>query len=452
VEASSVRTLALATLACSLFIGQIAVAQAPSRTLYGGEMANKYFGAAMDGGVDLNGDGKIDFVVGARARNSGIGAVEVFSSDGTLNYQINGGSSDVDYGGAVKVAGDLNGDGHPDFLVGSLGTHTCNSTSTPGHVRAYSGLDHSLLYAVTDNDGYAFGAWIAVLNDVTGDGVSDFAVSNIHAGRSVSDPCSSTGTGSVSVYSGATGNLYYAVAGSSHGDELGRGIGAIGDLNADGKLDWAAAPNGSSGASIKICSGSNGAVLTTLSFSSEVTNFARLGDVNGDSVPDFIVAQPFQTNPVNTFTAPSSGVVYVVSGANLQTLYTLHGEGEEHYFGQSLAVFTDVTGDTIPDFIVGAAWSGSYIVSSYARIISGFDGATVQTFYGDHAASDAFGSSVLALPDINGDGIPDFAVGSPRDTNDYSGEGSVKLFGGPYGALPPSNVYRVIDDDIIAVF
>ena len=133
---------------------------------------------------DVNGDGKADFIVGAWLAAPGgradAGSAYVYSgADGSILYQRDGAAAGDFFGYSVSMAGDVNGDGKADFIVGA------RSADPGGRVRAgsvyvYSGADGSILYqkdgvATNDNFGYS----VSMAGDVNGDGKPDFIVGGV---------------------------------------------------------------------------------------------------------------------------------------------------------------------------------------------------------------------------------------------------------------------------------
>src|SRR5262249_50767181 len=128
------------------------------------------------------------------------------------------------------VVADWNGDGIPDLAVGAPEDATV--TTGAGAVRIHSGLDGSILasfYGVNTFD--FFGATVAALPDLDGDGIGDLAVSDERADFSGTD------TGSVYIYSGGTGAVQRRIDGPANRTLFGSPLGAMGDVDGDGIAD-----------------------------------------------------------------------------------------------------------------------------------------------------------------------------------------------------------------------
>jgi FG-GAP repeat len=167
------------------------------------------------------------------------------------------------------------------------------------------------------------------------------------------------------------------------------------------------------------------------------TALACLGDVNGDGVPDLAVWEPDEAY-INFGTA-SAGRVMLVSGADGQPLLTIRSPTTQPHthFGLALAGMSDVNGDDVPDLAIGAPGQAADEDHSATQgqvfLISGAHGKVLRTLEPPLPQADAqFGYALARLGDVNGDGVPDLAVGAPgQQVQVNTFQGQVWLFSGP---------------------
>jgi hypothetical protein len=369
-----------------------------------------FMGRSVAGAGDVDGDGKEDFIVGATRELTGAGSVFVYSgASGQLLYQKDSPDSSSFFGFSVAGAGDVNGDGRADFLVGAFQADPPGGPENAGSVFLYSGADGSLFYR-KDGDGFGdeFGISVAGVGDVDGDGKSDFAV-----GARLADPGGVSNAGSAYLYSGANGQLIHRKNGAFF-DNFGFSVAGAGDVDGDGKSDFlvgALHANGQNGAAY-LYSGASG----TLIFQKDGANsekfgcsVAGTGDVDGDGTPDFIVGAVY-ARP-DGFS--STGSAYLFSGATGGLLYQKNGLASSDRFGYQVAGAGDVDGDGHSDFIVGApdANPGARADAGSAYLYSGADGALIFQIDGT-APGDHLGLAVAGTGDLNGNGSDDFIVGA----------------------------------------
>src|SRR5262245_55625803 len=189
---------------------------------------------------DVDGDGVPDFIVGAPYTFGGIGQVHIYSgATGALIRLFTGSVSNDYFGSAVSGAGDLDGDGSSDVVVGVIHASPGGLTAA-GQAIAYSGATGAVLW--TRNGTAAFemaGNSVARVGDLNGDGVDDPAVGIVYA-----DNGTAYVAGRVEVLSGTTGVPILSVLGTGLGDNLGASLAAAGDVDGDGTPDVLAGARG----------------------------------------------------------------------------------------------------------------------------------------------------------------------------------------------------------------
>lgn len=213
----------------------------------GAILYQKTGGSAVAGVGDVNGDGRSDFLVGEQYADPGgltnAGSVYVYSgATGAVLYQKNGTSAYDVFGNAAAAAGDVNGDGRPDFMVGARLANV-SGPDDAGAAYVYSGANGSLLHMKGGTAGQHLGHAVAGAGDVDGDGRADFLASTVDA-----SPGGLTGAGSVCLYSGASGALLHQFNGTAAYENLGYSLAGIGDINGNTRSDFIlSGPNASPG-------------------------------------------------------------------------------------------------------------------------------------------------------------------------------------------------------------
>ncbi len=149
-----------------------------------------------------------------------------------------------------------------------------------------------------------------------------------------------------------------------------------------------------------------------------------VGDLNGDGRDEIIVGSPKSDKVLKNEegkiikTVRNVGSVRVISPANNNAvLYEYFGDRPKDAFGAAVLGVGDISGDNVPDFVVGAPGSDvtvKPIRTGAGRVVaySGADGAVLFDVYGE-AAGDALGFSLSALGDYDGSGVADVLVGAP---------------------------------------
>jgi hypothetical protein len=396
--------------ALSIFsLAMSVTAQSPRLTI-SGNAAGDRSGQAVQGAGDVNGDGYDDLIVGAPASDAGglPGSARVLSGlDGSVIHSWTGSPDDL-FGASVAGAGDVNGDGLADVIVGVPNDGTGGTAA--GRAIVFSGADGSVLWSFDGAAGDRLGAAVNGAGDVNGDGYDDFIVgAPLHAGVGA-------GSGQVHVYSGVDGTELWLLDGVAASDNFGWSVAGAGDLDGDCHDDFlVGAPLVTTGAGVgagqtQVFSGATGGVLWT--FDGAVADghagwsVAGAGDVNRDGVPDIVVGAPL---------ASTNGAVSIWSGADGTLIRTTSGDAAADQYGWSVAGAGDVNADGYADVIIGAPMRDSFgkTDSGQAQVCSGADGARLLTLWGSNA-SDNLGFSVCGCGDTDGDGRPDLLVGVPR--------------------------------------
>jgi hypothetical protein len=405
--------------------------QATYRTVYTfkGDSVGDRLGEAVSGAGDVNGDGHADLIIGAPYDdNNGedSGSARIFSgANGAILYTFNGDSAGDLFGLSVSNAGDVNRDGYADLVVGALGDDINGVDS--GSARVFSGADGALLYSFSgDSAGDQFGRSVSGAGDVNGDGYPDIIVG------ADTDDSNGADSGSARIFSGATGAILYTFNGDSAGDSFGLSVSGAGDVNRDGYADVIvgaahADNNGESSGMARVFSGADGAILHTFNGDSAGDQFgisvSGAGDINRDGSADLIVGA--WRSDLNAY---DSGSARVFSGANGATLHSFGGDGASHRFGFSVSDAGDMDNDGYSDLLVGAPMDSSkgYKFGS-ARVFSGRDGTIIHVLRGEFQYAH-FGNSVSSAGDVNGDGYPDIIVGALSDDSQVLFFGSAQVF------------------------
>lgn len=226
-----------------------------------GEAKGDRFGEHVSSAGDFNGDGYADILVGAPGNNAGgksAGRAYLYSGkDGRLLLRLTGTHAGDAFGSTVAGYSD----GKHRFLV--VGAPSAGS-SKKGRVYVYRDLStHPAFVIDADATGVALGyMFVSILGDVDGDGVPDVFASDW------SDANKGPGTGKIYVYSGRTGRRIYAFAGETAGEGFGTTHSTAGDVNGDGRADlivgsWQYSGAAQSGGRAYLFDGRTGKLLRT---------------------------------------------------------------------------------------------------------------------------------------------------------------------------------------------
>ena len=140
-------------------------------------------------------------------------------------------------------------------------------------------------------------------------------------------------------------------------------------------------------------------------------SIASGADVDGDGVDDYVVGSPH-----DSLAGSTAGACRVYSGASGTLIHQFLGPVIEDHGGWSVSLLEDIDGDGRAEVIMGIPFNDQVAsVAGMVRVYSGLTGSIIHTFLGG-SMDDRTGLSVagLGLGDVDGDGVSDFVVGSPR--------------------------------------
>ena len=404
-----------------------------------GSTLNQQFGQSVNGAGDIDGDGFDDLIIGVDNTTGGqacllFGQAAGFAASGTpvLNAGADGyifspagpnGGDDLGY--SVSSAGDFNGDGFDDFLIGARFADPLSGATDDSEGAAYLVFGGRSNLQQLDGDDGAQGGSINLAHLSTGEGsVLTTIGTSEQGGLSVSSLGDINGDGYDDI--GMTAPLDDPNSGSTNGNE-GRAVVVFGRPDSTGIS-----------ASV-VASSLNGAQGF---FMAGLNNGDRLGreisgggDVNGDGFGDFIVSAPY----ADPYGQNSTGTGYVVFGKSLfrrtedlsaldgTNGFRVHGARSGDYTGISASILGDINGDGFDDVAIGAHFfdtlagtnvgalyvvfgkAGGFAADIDLTRLDGDDGFRIEGTPEFRTIARNLGKQ---LGDINGDGFDDILVGA----------------------------------------
>jgi hypothetical protein len=402
-----------------------------------GDQALAYFGVSVAGAGDVNGDGFGDVIVGEQNRTNGQSsegrAYVFFGSAEGLGDSLWIDESDLagaSFGHSVATAGDVNGDGYADVIVGA--PSFANGQVTEGRVFVYQGSAFGPAIeptwtAESNVIGAQFGISVATAGDVNGDGLSDvIAGAWTYANGN-------SGEGGAFVYHGAAAGLKTYAQWAAESDQVdalfGISVATAGDVNGDGFTDVIVGACGDDFPEVEVgrayvYHGSASGLLTTAAWTVESDqdnarfgwSVSTAGDVNGDGFSDVIVGAPLYYNSQTFY----SGRTYVyhgsASGLSTTAAWMVDGPAQLISFGAGVATAGDVNGDGFSDVVIGAPGYDNGEGDEGRAFVFHGSAAGLSTTAAWHAEPNTiaanFGCSVSTAGDVNGDGFSDVIVGA----------------------------------------
>ena len=455
-----------------------------------GEEGGDQSGFSVSSAGDVNGDGLSDLIIGAygadpndvgdagktyvvfgqKENNSPIKLSDI--ADGNGGFVIIGEAISYASGYSVSSAGDVNGDGFDDLIIGAPNADP-NFKSDAGSSYVVFGKENNnpvLLSEIVygedgfvihgelegDNSGFSVGS----AGDVNGDGLIDLIIGTLSpdtlAGRTYIIFGQKENEDPIQLSDISDGIGGFVIKGAEHRDYSGYSVGSAGDFNGDGLADvligaWGADPNGENSGSTyvvfgnkeinnpvklsQIAAGEDGFVIngeTEGDYSG--ISVSAAGDVNGDGLDDLIIGA-YAADPNGNSAAGKSYVIFGTKETrnpiNLSQIaageggFVIEGEVKDDYSGISVSAAGDINSDGLSDLIIGASGAninGNKSGNSYVVFGKNGDNDAVQlsdisageggfVIYGE-TVNDRSGHSVSSTGDFNGDSLADLIIGA----------------------------------------
>ncbi|HRE40236.1 MAG TPA: FG-GAP-like repeat-containing protein [Ignavibacteria bacterium] len=413
------------------------------------------FGICIANTGDVNGDGFPDFLIGANLNDSnGInsGRAYLYFGGSVLNNTpdviFTGEATGDNFGFSLSSAGDVNGDGYADVIIGA----NLNDATFINAGRVYLYYGGPGMNNVADlvfsgfNADDEFGFSISSTGDYNGDGFNDIII-----GSPMNDDAGNNAGAAYVYYEGSTMNneADRVIYSGTDDDRLGSAVSDAGDFNGDGYGDFIVgiprADNNmsNSGIALLYLGGSNPSLYSAATFYGTQTNsffgsfLKNAGDFNGDGYSDVIISS------LNYFASTGRSIIYFGSEIVNNTADVIaNGSFYDEYLGKGLAGTVDLDGDGNSEILIGANGFNDFTgrVYIYKQKMTGND-LSDETFFGQQSNS-YFGTEVSVEGDINGDGYNDIVVSAPGYS---SNKGRVYVFYG--GSLLDNNPDKIFEGE-----
>ncbi|MBN1642709.1 MAG: FG-GAP repeat protein [Anaerolineae bacterium] len=359
------------------------------------DQADSMYGAAVAGGCDVNGDGYDDVIVGGLYYQVGttyrsgrawlyLGSASGLSATPDRVFDPPYLNTNGFFGTSVACAGDVDGNGYDDLIIGMDNFESTGSTADEGAAYVYYGgasgpSTTPSWHAEGEMQWGHLGAYVSGAGDVNNDGYDDILVGGYYY------------------------NMNYGGAWVWHG-----GPGGLGATGTPTNADWK---------------------VTGWQYGMSLAPVSSAGDVNGDGCDDILVGAPAWDNGetdeggVFVWLGSTGGVNGGVDGTSTNYAWRAEGEGAGRRLGEEVGTLGDVNGDGYDDVIVGDAgfWASDDLddglVLAFYGSATGL-GANGTPSTADWKVQDAVDGEKRAFSvqrdrgaDVNGDGYDDALVG-----------------------------------------
>jgi hypothetical protein len=400
------------------------------------DQAGAQLGDKLSGAGDVNGDGYDDVIAGAVGYDGTYvdeGKAYLFLGSpaglsGTPAWSATGGQTGASFGSCARGAGDVNGDGYDDVIIGAwlYDTNLTDAGKAFLYLGGPAGLSPTPAWTNGgEATGAVFGYFVNAAGDLDHDGYADIVVgSRRFSGNGINKE------GKVYVYHGSPAGPSLAAdwtkAGGQAKGEFGAAVGSAGDVNGDGYDDLMVGafrqshPDSAEGRAYVFLGGPGGLATTPIwsgegdQKNAEFGYHLGAGDINHDGYSDLVVSAVTQT--VNGLA--DAGRVYVyhggASGPSATPAWTYDGDQAGQRLGDAVTVLGDIDRDGFADFGAGALYRDNAFVDA-GRACVFYGCADSLTLAVSRAAERESGLAMVGPNPFIGGTLIGYALSRPED-------------------------------------